>query len=153
VLLGSLIQQYLGKNAGEDREMFRRSVRALVKDIDSSGIAPTPGNAALFVGSLIAGIFKHFDAIRADDAARWQMLVSLDALAVDLDGAGDWRLALAPLVQAKDGQPPGKGLVYRALGQFKTAWMSLGEAPRTWTKEDVAVAVQLLDATLESNGF
>jgi hypothetical protein len=155
IALASQVQRYLMKNAAQDPEAFRLAIRSLVTDVASSGLSPTPENVGSMAGVILAGMFKHFDAIGAGDTKRIQLILSLKGLKGDLETVpSGWKEAFAPLDTSDaflSGQDS-KGLVYRMQGRFDSAWAQ-NRDPSPWARQDVLSGSQWLNIVLAVNGF
>jgi len=159
-VLGSLVQQYLEKNVGEDPNKIGPAMQALVSEISCSGLAASPENAGIVVGTIVAGMLKHFDQIDAGVAQRKEFIGNLAGFASDLGGAaGGWGNALAPVIsglnfiyQNLDQVPNEQEVARRLHGAVQTRWEQ-GGAPGGWNDQEIGKALRWMGMALRNNGF
>jgi hypothetical protein len=136
-------------------------MQALLSEIDCSGLAASPENAGVLVGTIVAGMLKHFDRIDAGVDQRKEFIGNLAGFASDLGGAaGGWGNTFAPIIsglnfiyQNLDQVPNSQGTALRLQGFVKTEWLAMGRAPRNWSKVDVGMAIDWMGMALNNNGF
>jgi hypothetical protein len=158
--LGSSVQHYLAKNAGQDPERLQLAVRSLAADLAGSGLPPTPENAAILMGTILSSMVKHVDQMDANVVQRKEILGKLAASTTELGGTtGVWGkqiseviIGLNRLYQELDQIPSDSGFAWQLVGHVKLKWLQ-GEAPPGWSREDVSSAIRWLDIALRANGF
>jgi hypothetical protein len=159
-VLGALVQKYLETNVGKDPKKIDSAMRALVAQMECSGLPSTPENAGLLVGSLISGMLKHFDQIDANVARRKEFIGNLAGFASDLGGASNaWGAVISPaisglnfLYQEWDQVPNSQSVARKLQGHVGGEWAELGRPPG-WSREDVGWALDWIGFSLQANGF
>lgn len=155
--LGSLVQIYLEKNAGDDPDAVSDAVLQLIGEA-SCTLELTPENAGVLNGVLVAGMIKHFDAINASDSTRNDIIGHLSGtIASAAGGFGPWGAVAGTAITALNGiyqtaNPPRdfSEVANRIQGAIQLDWLQ--EPPAGWSEVDVGNAIDWLGTTLLVNG-
>jgi hypothetical protein len=159
--LGSLVQQYLAKNAGQDPERLQLAVRSLAADLAGSGLPFTPENAAMVVGGIISGFVRHIDQTGAKLVKRKELFTKLAGSTGDLgETPGRWETQVSEILRGlssiysefENQVPKSQAIAWMLAGHVEGEWAELGR-PSGWSREDVGRAVDWLGKTLRANGF
>jgi len=155
--LGSLVQIYLEKNAGDDPQAVVAAIEQLISEVGCS-MPFTPENAGAFNGVLISGMLKHFDAINASDATRNSIINGLAGVTGTIAaGFGPWGVAAAAGISAlnsiyQGANPPRdfQEVASRVQAAIQLEWLQ--HPPAGWSREDVGVAIDWTSTTILANG-
>jgi hypothetical protein len=158
--LGSLVQKYLERNAGEDPARARASMEQLMGAINRSGMDPSTSNVGVVTGSVISGMLKHFDAINASDTTRNNIVNGMfDGLTAAAGGFGPWGAAVgAGLVGLRtifnEANPPRDytEVANRLQGAIQLDWLQGRNLPPDWSREDMHNALHWIQTTILNNG-
>lgn len=156
--LGSLVQIYLDRNAGDDPQAVGQAVQQLIDEIAASGMEFTPENAGVLNGALVAGMLKHFDAIEASTETRNAIIGGvLDAIGGTAGAFGPWGAAasvgigaLKNIYSAVDKPENNEEVASRMQGAIQLDWLQ--NPPEGWSREDVLAAVTWVETTILNNG-
>ncbi|HJR73047.1 MAG TPA: hypothetical protein VJ806_05345 [Luteimonas sp.] len=155
--LGTLVQTYLQRNAGEDPAKVRQAVEQLIGEINKT-LEFNPQNAGVVTGALISGMLKHFDQIEASDEMRNNIIGGVaDTLGAAAGGFGPWGAAVGTGIAALKGiylaaNPPRDNaeVASRLQGAIQLEWLQY--PPQGWSRDDVQDAVNWVNTTILNNG-
>jgi len=158
--MGSLVQKYLERNAGSDPARARASMEQLLRAVNGSGMDPTTSNVGVVTGSIISGMLKHFDAIRASDTTRNNIINGMfDGVTAAAGGFGPWGAAVgAGLVGLRtiynEANPPRDytEVANRLQGAIQLDWLQGVNVPPGWSREDIHNALHWIQTTILNNG-
>jgi len=158
--LGSLVQKYLEHHAGKDPARARAAVEQLMRAVADSGMEATPANAGVVTGALISGMIKHFDAIKASDEERNNMVNGVaDGAAAIAGSIPPWGPAVAVGMIAlrtafNSGFKPRdfNEVASRMQGAIQLDWLQGQNLPPGWSRDDIQDALHWIQTTILNNG-
>jgi hypothetical protein len=155
--MGSLVQKYLERNAGKDPAKNKAAVEQLMREVNRT-MPFTPENAGVFTGTLISGMMKHFDQIKASDEQRNRILNGVfDGVAAGAGGFGPWGavaavgvVGLRTIYNEADRPRDFTEVANRMQGAVQLEWEQ--NPPKDWSPDDLAKANRWIQHAILNNG-